>query len=99
MNAKELHETFLAACDECPQFEGFDDDQEEMVNGRSINVANLYRKGIVAVVNYWRDPNTKGGSIIHDSGYSEALPKEVVTFMNNIDKIVNDAIRKALEQA
>jgi len=98
MNAKELNEAFLEACGQCPQFRGFDDDQEEMVDGRHINVASLHNKGSIAVLSYWRNAQTIGGSVIHNAGYAACLPEEVVSLMERIDSIVNEAIKKALER-
>ncbi len=95
MNAKELNEIFMGACEQCPQCSGFDD-QEELVDGQYVDVANLGQKGIVAVIKYWRNENTIGGHILHDMGYVESLPDEVLDLLDNIDKLIEKAIMDAV---
>lgn len=95
MNAKEINQACIEACERCPQFHGFDDDQDELVNGRIVNVTNLYKKGIVSVINYWRNRNSIGGSLLYDKGYLEALPYEVIKLFDEVDLIIDTAIAKA----
>ena len=95
MNARELNETFLTVAEQANHV--FDDDQEELVHGRFVNVAQLHKKGAVAVLKYWRDPETIGGDLINNRGYSELLPQEVSELMHSIDKLVDAAILEALK--
>jgi hypothetical protein len=99
MNAKDLNEAFLEACEQCPNFQGFDSDLTEIVNGSYVNVAKLHTKGVVAVIRYWRDEDTVGGSIIHRSGYLEELPAEVTELLDSIDSIIDEAISEAIRAA
>lgn len=98
MIAQELNEACMAACDECPQHTGFGDDQLELGGGKYVNVANLHNKGITAVVKYWRDPTTCGGSLLWEHGYYKALDTEYQELFDNIDNIVDAAITKALSR-
>ena len=94
MNAKELNEAFLTAAEQ--SHHTFDDDQTELVNGRFINVAQLHKKGAAAVIKYWRDPETIGGNLINNYGYSELLSQEITELMDSIDKLIDAAINEAL---
>lgn len=94
--AKEIHEAFLAACEECPSFRGFDDDQRELLRGEYVPVAKLYKKGVAAVIRYWRDPESIGGHIIHKSGYIACVPEDVVNLLDRITEIENKAIDAAM---
>lgn len=96
MSAKYLNEAFIDACEQCPNFQGFDDDQTEIVNGSYVNVAMLHKKGAAAVIRYWSDETTIGGNLIHNSGYLEELPVEVVMLLDKIELIIDRAITDAL---
>jgi hypothetical protein len=97
MTAKELNEAFIEACEYCPQFRGFDENSSELVDGRCVNVANLHEKGIKAVLKYWCDASTIGGSLIHTRGYSEELPSEVINLINKVEQLFDKAISDALK--
>lgn len=96
MDAHYVNEACMAACDECPQHRGFDDDQRELGGGVYTNVANLHKKGIAAVIKYWRDPQTIGGGLLWDSGYSDCLDPAILEMFDNIDAIIDRAIKEAL---
>lgn len=95
MNAKSINEACIEACKRCPQFQDFDDDQDELVNGKVVNVANLHKKGVVPVINYWRNKTSIGGSLLYDKGYLEALPIEVIQLFDEVDSIIDAAIANA----
>lgn len=97
MNAEELNGAFIDACNQCPQFDGFDEDQQELVNGRYVNVAALHKKGAVAVLRYWFNRDTIGGNLIHNMGYEAFLPTEVLSFLARVDAEIDAALSRALE--
>ena len=94
--AEEINDACIVACESCPQFRGFDDDQTELVSGRYVNVANLGSKGPVAVVNYWKSKETIGGNLLWNRGYSEALPDNVLQLFDKVDDLMAAAIEAAL---
>lgn len=96
MDAKYVNEACMAACDECPQHRGFDDDTRELGGGTYTNVSKLHRKGILAVVKYWRDPQTIGGQLLWEFGYSDCLDPTILELFENVDQIINKAITEAL---
>ena len=93
--AKDIQKACIEAAEQCPQFRFFDGDQCELVGGKSIRPAKLHKKGVLAVVRYWRDKNTIGGSVLWEKGYSAALPEYVLNGFRRVD----DEIEKALLRA
>ena len=98
MNTKELNTAFLDACSQCPQFVWCDEDSCEFVQGALINVVNLHEQGVNAVLQYWNNPKTVGGHIIHNMGYKSALPDNVIKLLDSLDDIIRRHIQQVLSQ-
>jgi hypothetical protein len=86
MNAQELHDACHKACTHCPQFREYDDDT--YIQGWG-DFGNIPKKGIAKVIKFWREE----GELLWDCGYSEHLPHEVKELFDNIDSIIDTAIR------
>ena len=86
MNAQELHNACHEACTHCPQFEEWDDDTHIQGWGE---FGNIPKKGMAKVIKFWREE----GQVLWEYGYSEHLPHEVKKLFDNIDSVIDKAIR------
>jgi hypothetical protein len=94
--AESLNKDCIRAVEECPQFEGFDEDSFEQVQGGSVNVANLHHQGLDAVLAYWRNRDTIGGNLLWHHEYSLGLPRETRALFKDVGKLLDQAIGKAV---
>jgi hypothetical protein len=94
--AESVNKDCIAAVEECPQFEGFDEDSYEQVKGGSVNVANLHKEGLDAVLAYWRDRDTIGGNLLWHHEYSMGLPQGTRALFKNVSKLLDQAICQAV---
>ena len=85
MTPTEFHDACYAACYECPQFRGYDEDEDT-------EFVNLPKKGMFAVVKFWRT-----NEILWEHGYYQALPEECQELFDKIDELLDQAIRDALK--
>lgn len=93
--AKDVHDACQAAAEQCPQFDGFDEDALELVNGKTVPVGQLHTQGIEAVIAYWCNPATVGGALLFESGYKAALPADLIDLFAQVDEMVAKAIYHA----
>lgn len=84
MTPKELHNICHQAAMQCPQFRAYSSDQR--IDG--IKFGSIPKKGYVAVINFWKDD-----LILWEYGYYEALPDEVQQLFEDIDKVMNKAVK------
>lgn len=95
MDAEYLNELCIEACE---THYGFDPDEPELLSfytGKKVTPSKLHKRGLPAVVEYWRNKETVGGRILWDLGYYVELPDEAVTFFDNFEKILAKAIKEA----
>jgi len=71
--AKKIHKACITACYQCPQYHG-------EISG------SLHKEGIAAVLNYWLDTSTIGGSLLFESSYYEELPLDVLEILSLAEK-------------
>ena len=88
MTPKEFHEACHDACQECPQFRPYDDDQYIMGYGY---YGKIPKKGWVVLIKFWKEE-----SLLWDKGYHEALPQEVQELFDCIDKLFEKSIKKVM---
>ncbi len=88
MTPEEFHDACHEAILQCPQFRGYDDDTRFHGFGE---FGKIPKKGMLAVVKFWRD-----NEILWDSGYSEELPQECLELFEKIDSLLDKAIKEAL---
>ena len=74
MTPSELWDAFEDAYMACPQADELEDWQEEL--GQPGTYGKLKKK-YETVIGYWMDPETRGGSTLHESGYLEALDADI----------------------
>ena len=86
MSPFELHEMCHEACQECPQFDYYDDDMEFPGFGE---FGNIPKRGMMNVVKFWREY----GTLLWVSGYENALPPEAQELFEDIDKVINQALK------
>lgn len=86
MTAEELHAACYAAVCECPQFEQWDDDSQFAGYGE---FGSIPRKGLYHVVKFWREH----GELLWEYGYDQALSSEARELFEEIDQVIDDAIR------
>jgi hypothetical protein len=86
MTAQELHDACYEAMCECPQFRGWDDDEEFHGYGEFDKIP---RKGLYNTVQFWREC----GHLLWESGYDQALPEEARELFDNIDRVIEQAIK------
>ena len=89
MTPKEFHESCHEAICSCPQFQGYDDDQYFEGFGE---FSKIPKKGMLAVIKFWREDD-----LLWDKGYSEELPEECLQLFEEIDSLIEKAIKKALK--
>jgi hypothetical protein len=90
-----LHEACNEAAASCPQFDGYESDQQVMVSGgRFVVFGGVPKKGISAVVKFWRDPCTEGSRILFELGYEAELPHDVAEVFRRYDELVAEALAK-----
>lgn len=94
--AESVNKDCIAAVEECPQFDGFDEDAFEQVSNGSVNVVNLHNQGLDAVLAYWRNRDTIGGNLLWHHEYSMALPQQTRALFKNFSKLLDQAIRQAV---
>lgn len=87
MTPKEFHEACHNACLECPQFQGYDDDQQ--FQGGSTAFSKIPKKGMYAVYKFWKDD-----AILMDHGYYECLPPEAKEIFDNIEDVIKKATKE-----
>ena len=87
MTAQELHDACYAAICKCPQFRGWDDDQ--CFSGYSHTFGDTPKQGIYKTILFWRE----WGDLLWDKGYAKALPKEVQDLFDNIERVIEQAIK------
>lgn len=85
--AQELNEACLEACGR--------DIGTELVRGQSVNVAKLHKRGIAAVIRYWRDTDTIGGSLLWKYSYRDNLATEHIDVFKRADRIIEHALNTA----
>ena len=89
MTPKELHEICHEAAMQCPQFRGYDDDQNFLLsNGQKCEFGDIPRKGYAAVIQFW-----KVEGHLFDMGYHECLPPNVQQMFDEIDAVIAKAIK------
>lgn len=102
MKAKKLAKHVHAACHEaamqCPQFHGFDDDQQVLVGGRWVEFGDVPKKGLEAVIRFWRDTDSQGGDLLFNGGYEAELPGDVAALFSRVDVLVGQAIEQAARE-
>lgn len=86
MTAQELHDACYEAMCECPQFQGWDDDTEFSDYGEFDKIP---RKGLYRTVQFWRE----WGHLLWESGYDQALPEEVRELFDNIEQVIDQAVK------
>ena len=91
MTAQELHDACHDAMCQCPQFRGWDDDQHFSGYGE---FATVPRKGLYATVKFWKE----FGYLLWDKGYSDALPTEVQELFDDIDRVIEQAVKDYVRQ-
>lgn len=89
--AKDVHDACLAAAAQCPQFAGFTADAQELVNGNAIPVGQLHTQGTKAVIAYWCNPDTVGGTLLFAQGYAKALPPDLAELFAQVREMVAKA--------
>jgi hypothetical protein len=67
-------------------YRGFDDDQYFQGFGE---YQNIPKKGMYKTIQFWKE----WGYLLWDYGYDDALPEEVQTLFNDIDNIINEAVK------
>ncbi len=96
MDAKEVHMACVAAVESCPQCD-YDDDHNDVYCEDTDDLywgeKPLYQRGMIDVIQYWKDPKTIGGHLLWDMGYWHRLPEEVAELFDNIDRIIKKAIK------
>lgn len=101
MTPKKLHDACVKAVQQCPQCD-YDDEHNDAYcksygefydNGKP-----LYKKGMFAVINYWKNPKTIGGNLLWDIGYYQCLPKKVQELFDKVDEITETAIKNYFEK-
>jgi hypothetical protein len=92
--AERVNKSCIEAVTECPQHREFEFDCDELVNGRSVNVNKLHKKGIGAVISYWNNKDTIGGSLLWEYSYCECLPQDVQSIFERVDDVIASAIEK-----
>jgi DUF971 family protein len=86
---KELHETCHEAAMQCPQFQGYDDDQNFLLpDGRSVEFGDIPKKGYAAVIQFWKEEKH-----LFEFGYFECLPPDVQQMFDEIDAVIAKAIK------
>ena len=96
MKAKELHYACIEAINQCPQCDYDADNNDAYCKSYKKSHSKgipLYKKGMFAVISYWRDPETTGGNILWDYGYYLQLPKEAQEIFKKVDEIIETAIK------
>lgn len=88
MTPKEFHEACHDACQACPQFRPYDDDQ--YITGYGY-FDKIPKKGWMVLIKFWKEE-----SLLWDRGYSEALPEEVQEIFDSIDKLFEESIKKVI---
>jgi hypothetical protein len=86
MTAQELHDACYAAMCECPQFRGWDDDGEFSGYGE---FGKIPRKGMYRTIQFWRE----WGHLLWEYGYEKTLPQEAQDLFDNIDRVIEQAIK------
>ena len=87
MTPKEFHEACHEACLQCPQFRGYDDDQQ--FRGRPGTFGSVPKKGMYAVYKFWKDD-----ALLMEHGYYKALPSEAQEIFDNIEAVIEKAIKE-----
>ena len=87
MTAKRLNEICIDAYLSCPQ----SDEVCDYIQN------DLPKEGLYAVIKYWSDPTTIGGQTLINSGYYQALPRDVQELFNNIEIVVEKSIKQYIK--
>jgi hypothetical protein len=90
MTPAEFHEACHDACMQCPQFTGYDDDQQ--FQGRSGAFGSIPKKGMYAVYQFWKDD-----ALLMEHGYFEALSPEAKDIFERIEGVIKKAIKEAFQ--
>ena len=85
MNAQHIHQSCHDAMYQCPQFRGYDD--QDFINYG--NFDDIPKLGILKTIQFWREY----GDLLWESGYENALPDDVRDLFDNIDRVINTAIK------
>lgn len=93
-----IHDACHQAAMNCPQFRGYDDDQQVLVNGRWVDFGDLPNKGLETVVRFWRSPEQSGGDLLFRKGYAEGLPEDVAQIFERVDALLSQAISQAARE-
>jgi len=80
--AKKIHKACLAACLECPQYDG------------RLEYPEIWKSGIVKTIKYWMDVGSIGGKLLWHKGYYVVLPKEIQDVFSKVDTEIDIAINK-----
>lgn len=83
MSPIELWDEFETAFHYSNSYQTFDDDQHEL--GQPLPYGKLKKK-YDTVINYWLDPETIGGNVLHDSGYIDAVCPEVMEIVEEYQR-------------
>lgn len=87
MTPAEFHEACHGACLECPQFQGYDDDQKFL--GGSTAFSKIPKKGMLAVYKFWKDD-----AILFEHGYYKCLPPDALEIFDSIEAVIEKAIKE-----
>jgi hypothetical protein len=90
MDAYYIHEACHEAMLECPQFSGYDDD--EYFSGYGV-FGNIPKSGIYKTIMFWRE----FGFLLWENGYEETLPEDVRDLFDNIDIVIDSAIKNYIK--
>lgn len=88
MKPSELWDIFEEAYLSCAGTQTKDDDQIEC--GEEYG---KMKRSIESVIGYWLDPNTTGGHVLVDSGYTAELPDDLLENVRQYEKEVEQAKR------
>lgn len=91
MTAKEIHEACVEACEKCPQWEPFEEDQIFHETGYSCY--DLYKHGARAVLEYWSKDDT-----LWNAGYSTWLRHDVLVVLEKC-RGISDSLIEEIENA
>lgn len=85
MTPREFHEACHEAVQECPQFRPYDDDQQVIGYGE---FGKIPKKGWPTVIRFWKEE-----PLLWESGYEAALPEEVQEAFNELETVIDKAIK------
>lgn len=95
MTPTELWEEFESAYYQSTSHRTFEDDEHEF--GQPLPYGKL-KKRYDTVINYWLDPKTFGGHILHNSGYIDAVCPEVLEMVEEYQRRLKVAKKHIIKE-